>query len=332
MPDRLGMERKAKAVPESLDGGKLGRERKLYLRELIARFGYLHALNWNLGEENTQSTEEVRDMAAFIAKTDPFPHPIVLHTFPPEQDAVYTPLLGKGSSLHGVSLQNSWSAAHQRTLKWIRESDKTGRAWVVCNDEQNPADLGVPPDEGYMGFDGKAVPKKGEDRAGVPYTRHDIRKHTLWGTLTAGGAGVEYYFGYRLAQNDLVCEDFRSREKTWQSGKHALGFFRDHRIPVAEMTNADELVGNPKNTNGTTCLAKPGEIYVISRTKPGEVKLDLFKQTGEFTVAWFDPRNGGKLAPGSVAKVPSGGIVNLGTPPNSADEDWVILVLRGKPQ
>ena len=35
-----------------LDGGDMGRERRLYYRELIARFGHHLALNWNLGEEN----------------------------------------------------------------------------------------------------------------------------------------------------------------------------------------------------------------------------------------------------------------------------------------
>src|SRR5690606_8458592 len=38
--------------PASLDGGDLGPERKLYCRELVARFGHELALNWNLGEEN----------------------------------------------------------------------------------------------------------------------------------------------------------------------------------------------------------------------------------------------------------------------------------------
>ena len=42
-------------VVESLDGGNLGPERRLYLREMVARFGYVLALNWNLGEENTQT-------------------------------------------------------------------------------------------------------------------------------------------------------------------------------------------------------------------------------------------------------------------------------------
>ena len=31
----------------------------------------------------------------------------------------------------------------------------------------------------------------------------------------AGGAGVEYYFGYSLPENDLLCEDFRSRDRSW---------------------------------------------------------------------------------------------------------------------
>jgi len=34
-----------------LDNGELGPQRKLYYRELIARFGHHLALNWNLGEE-----------------------------------------------------------------------------------------------------------------------------------------------------------------------------------------------------------------------------------------------------------------------------------------
>ena len=188
-------------VGVALDGGRVGAERKLYLRELIARYGHHLALNWNLGEENTQSSDEQRQMAKYIVDTDPYPHPVVVHTFPPQQDKIYTPLLGAGSVLHGASLQNSWNVAHQRTLKWVGESAKAGRPWVVCNDEQGPAGLGVPPDKGYAGHDGVAVDKKEPDKKG--YTADDIRKRTLWGTLTAGGAGVEYYFGYQLPPERL---------------------------------------------------------------------------------------------------------------------------------
>lgn len=54
---------KKKRVPESLDGGDLGPQRKLYCRELIARFGHNLALNWNLGEENTQSLAQQQAFA-----------------------------------------------------------------------------------------------------------------------------------------------------------------------------------------------------------------------------------------------------------------------------
>jgi hypothetical protein len=48
------------------------------------------------------------------------------------------------------------SQAHQRTLRWVTESD-SGRPWIVANDEQNPADMGVPPDPGYAGHSGEAI-------------------------------------------------------------------------------------------------------------------------------------------------------------------------------
>ena len=133
-------------VPESLDGGNLGIERKLYLRELIARFGYEPALNWNLGEENTQTPEQQKAMAAYVHDTDPYDHHIVIHTYPDWQDRVYDKLLGSQSALTGASLQNHWSTVHQRTLKWINESVQSGKPWVVANDEQNPHYTGVPPD------------------------------------------------------------------------------------------------------------------------------------------------------------------------------------------
>jgi hypothetical protein len=283
-------------------------------------------LNWNLGEENTQSPDEQRDMAKYIVSMDPYPHPVVVHTFPHQQDQGYLPLLGRDSSIHGASLQNSWNSAHQRTLKWLKESAKAGQPWVVCNDEQGPASLGVPPDEGYAGFNGIALDAKETSKEG--YTAHDIRKFTLWGTLTAGGGGVEYYFGYALPQNDLVCEDFRSRDRSWDYGRIALAFFREHRIPIIEMTNADELIGNPNNDNTRYCLAKPGHIYVVYLPHGGPSDLDLSRVTGQFQVDWYDPRRGGPLRQGEVTTLTAGGVRSLGRPPAEPSQDWVALIRK----
>ncbi len=307
-------------VAAALDGGALGPERRLYCRELIARFAHELALNWNLGEENTQSAEEQRAMAEFIRATDPYGHHIVVHTYPDWQDRVYPALLGSKSALTGASLQNGWDAAHRRTLLWVRESAKAGRPWVVANDEQNPANLGVPPDPGYEGFGGTA----GKD--GKRYTLDDIRALTLWGTLTAGGAGVEYYFGYELPANDLVCQDWRSRDKSWDHCRIALEFFAG--LPFPEMRNADELAGNPKNDNARYCFAKPGEVYVVYLPRGGAVELDLGDATGTFAVGWFDPRSGGALRDGSVRSVTGPGKAALGEPPADPARDWVVLVRK----
>jgi Domain of unknown function (DUF5060)/Putative collagen-binding domain of a collagenase len=332
--NRLGPNRKEIIVAESLDGGKLGPERKLYCRELIARFGHALALNWNIGEENTQSSDEIRDMAKYLHDTDPYRHNIVVHTFPPQQDLVYQPLLGDKSLLTGVSLQNSWSSVHQRTLHWVNESTAAGRVWVVPNDEQNPASLGVPCDPGYKGHDGIALEKKPSGSAAEgfvaskPYTLHDIRKLTLWGNLMAGGAGVEYYFGYQLPENDLVLQDFRSRDKSWDYCRIALAFLSEYRIPLGEMVNANALVGNPKNDNSKYCLAKTGEFYLVYLPSGGTTELDLRDASGDFNIMWFNPRNGGDLVAGEIKLVRGGSSKTLSHPPTDADQDWIIIIRR----
>jgi hypothetical protein len=320
--NRRGQGQQQAVVPESLDGGRLGPERKLYCRELVARFSHALALNWNIGEENTQSPEEQRDMIRYLQQIDPYRHLIVLHTYPNQQDKVYAELLGDRSLLSGASLQNPWDTAHQRTLKWIRESARAGRPWVVANDEQNPASHGVPPDPGYQGHDGWA------EQAGKKYNLHDIRKLGLWGTLMAGGAGVEYYFGYTLPQNDLVCEDFRSRDQSWDYCRIAIGFFHEHRVPFWDMRCSDELVGNPRHENSRYCLAKSGECYLVYLPQGGAAELDLSDVSGRFSVAWFNPRTGGALVQTDAKEVQGGGKAPLGEPPADAHEDWLVLVRR----
>jgi hypothetical protein len=259
-------------------------------------------------------------MAQYFYDTDPYKHHLVVHTFPDWQDRVYPELLGEKSALTGASLQNSWSQAHQKTLKWVRLSAEAGKPWVVANDEQNPADMGVPPDPGYQGHNGVAI------QGGKPYTLDDVRQLCLWGTLMAGGAGVEYYFGYKLPQNDLACQDWRSRDQSWEYCNIALGFFRNQIIPFWDMKNADALVGNPKNDNSKFCLAKVGEVYLVYLPRGGTTKLDLGPVDKSYSVQWFNPRQGGKLLQGSVQTVRGNQKVSLGHPPVDPDRDWAILV------
>ena len=144
----------------------------------------------------------------------------------------------------------------------------------------------------------------------------------------AGGAGVEYFFGYQLPQNDLMCEDFRSRDKSWDYCRIAIDFFRENRIPFWEMRNANALIGNEKNDNSKYCLAKPGELYLVYLPKGGTTELDLTGASGEFAVQWFNPRQGGALAAGAVKSVAGGAKVSVGQPPADAGADWLVVVRK----
>nr|WP_255712663.1 DUF5060 domain-containing protein [Rhodopirellula sp. JC740] len=309
--------------PESLDGGKLGPQRKLYLREMIARFGHNLALNWNLSEETTQTTDEHLAMLNYIEAMDPYGHHRVLHTYPSQQDQKYDPLLGDKSNLTGVSLQNSHiKDTHWQTVKWSEKARSAGKPWVVAFDESGSAAHGQCPDLGYRGYDGR-------DKTGkMTYTQHEVRKQTLWGNFMGGGGGVEYYFGYQYEENDLKCEDWRSRDQSWDYCRIAIEFFQNNDIPFWSMINADELVGNSDHGNSKYCLAKSGEVYVVYLADGGTTSIDLSEADGEFQVHWYNPRIGGELQTGSIPAVAAGQSVLIGNPPSDEDQDWAILLRK----
>lgn len=311
-------------VPECLDGGNLGQQRKLYCRELIARFGHNLALNWNLGEENTQTTQQQKDMINYINAMDPYDHLIVVHTFPDQQDRVYKPLLGDASKLTGASLQNSsLQTTHQQTVKWVEASERAGKPWVVAFDESGSAAHAQSPDLGYKGFDGT------DNTGKKTHNQHDVRKQTLWGTLMAGGAGNEYYFGYRYAENDIVCEDWRSRDQSWDYCRIALNFFHDENIPFWEMKNMDELIDNPTHGPEKFCLAKPGSIYLVYLPSGGTTELDL---SGDdeipFQVQWLNPQTGGALVTGNVSSINGGRKLKITAPESDSADDWLAVIRR----
>ena len=293
-----------------LDGGELGPERKLYYRMLIARFGYHLALNWNLGEENTNTEQQRKAFAQFFADHDPYRHHVVLHTYPGQQESVYEPLLGSGSALTGASIQIGWNRVYDETKAWVERSRAAGRPWVVANDEQNSANVGVPPYVGYVD------PATGEAFAGTSVTHDDIRRETLWGNLMAGGAGVEYYFGYQLPQSDLTAQDYRSRDGMWDYTRYALEFFGEG-LPLAALRP-----DNGRATRGRV-LGDGRTAFVVQLPSGGTADLTL--PDGTFTLQWFDPRTG-RFA-GGATTLAGGGARSLGPPPSSPDADWVARVL-----
>jgi len=290
-----------------LDGGDLGTERKLYYRELVARFAHHLALNWNLGEEiNNATTDQKKSWAQYFFDTDPYHHHIVIHN-----GANHYDLMGPGSKLTGFSLQTNnadFSNVHSQTLNYIDLADAAGKPWAVACDEPGDASHALRPD----------------DDAGTSH--EDGRKNGLWGNMMAGGWGTEWYFGYNHAESDLTCEDWRSRDTFWDYGRYALEFFQNNAVPFWNMTNDDAA------TSADYMLVAPGETDILVYTKDASTTetVDL-GVAAEYTVKWYDPRNGGALQDGSLTTVTGAGTVSIGDPPGgAAADDWVVwLELSG---
>lgn len=284
-----------------LDGGALGTQRKLYYRELIARFAHHLAVVWNLGEENTNTDAQRKAYAAYIRKTDPYNHPITVHNVPDTYSTTYTPLLGF-PALEGPSLQiANPSDVYSVTSDWVAKSKAAGRPWVVTVDEIGPASVGVAPD------------------SSDPY--HDlVRQSVLWGNLMAGGAGVEWYFGYAYPNHDLNAEDWRSRDRMWDMTRDALRFFRQLPLPALQDCNA------AVSGSGVRCTGKPGEVYVIELPNGGTTSLNVTQHSGTFLVKWFNPREGGALQNGTITSISGSAIQSIGLPPTQQSSHWVALV------
>gem|GEM_PF-598333 len=289
--------------------GGLTTQRKLYYRELIARFGHHNAIVWNLGEENTNTTKERKDFANYIREIDPYDHAIAMHTFPGDYAQEYTPLLGF-ENFEIVSLQTKpVYPSHIETNTWITQSAQAGRQWIAYVDEIGPAIDGVLPDS-------------------VDPNHDTPRMEDLWGNLMAGGAGVEWYFGYAQPHNDVALEDFRSRDKMWDQSLYAADFFRNH-LPFWAMEQMDNIT--PDSTDYVYGLE--GEIFAnYVRDSIGTLQINLGSTPDTYSVQWYNPRAGGALQTGTVTTVvANGGLVNIGHAPSDLSKDWVALLVRQGP-
>ncbi len=291
-----------------LGGGPgLNEARKLYLRELAARFGHHLALIWNLGEENDTPHADRLEIAAFLRSSDPNGHPITVHTHNTRALRTYTGLVGS-RLFSATSIQGRMEATNHETVMLRMRTAASGVPWAIFHDEQTHASVGVMPDS--------------HDPA------HDKpRKHQLWGNLMGGGSGVEWYFGYQYPHMDLNCEDWRSRDRMWDQTRHALEFFREH-LPFWEMWPANGLAPG----RDAFVFAKEGEIYAAYIPEAGRTRLAV--APGSYTLHWYDPRNGGDLVPDRDATVQADqgrmrreGGVEL-SPPSAPGKDWVALLRR----
>ena len=280
------------------DNGTLGVQRKLYYRELIARFGYLLAIKWNLSEENDFSDGNLRAFADYIGALDWANHPLTFHIKPNQIDR-YNSVLGD-ARFDTTSIQYNPNNADNFVETMRTRSSNNGRPWVIDLDENNPAGSGL-----------------------TDSNANDLRKRTLYDTYFSGG-NIEWYFGYHNLPlgGDMRTEDFRTREEMYRYMWYARRFMQDN-LPFWEMQPNDNLLsGEDGAFGGGEVFFKAGEVYAVYLPDASPAGT-LNVAQGSYKKRWFNPRNG--QFTGAETDV-SGGSISLGSPPNNAGQDWVVLI------
>ncbi|MGJ8635049.1 MAG: putative collagen-binding domain-containing protein, partial [Luteolibacter sp.] len=185
---------------------------------------------------------------------------------------------------------------HDEVRKWYDLSAESGHPWVIAIDEP---------------WFGK---KRPENLVDV------LRKEVIWGGALAGGH-MEFYAG----SDDVKHIPYRSYEDCWTAMGHAAKFMNENlAMEIAGMKPNDDLAVGEDNW----AMADEGKTYLLYLKNGGEAKVDLSGSPDmEFSVQWFNPRDGGNLIKGTPAIVDGAPeSLSLGNPPDSIEEDWVVLL------
>lgn len=287
---------------EELDGATLGVERKLFYRELVARFGHHNALFWNIAEEynynpggNPQalalSPATVMAFADHLRSIDPYDHPITVHNW--DNTSSWDPFFGEAPfDATSMQLNPADFDVESKIEGWRNQSASAGRPIMISVDEFHRT---------------------------TESNLADQRRDFLWPILLSGGH-LEF-----IIDGTRSIDDFTPYHDLWRWSGYARSFM-EANLPYWEMSPNDALLSGESGDDGEV-FAKTGSVYAVylpDSTATGS--LNLSGTSGSFTQRWFDPRSG--TFAGSATTVSGGGAVVLGAPPSGIGEDWVVLIER----
>ena len=290
-------------------GAELTTERKLFYREMVARFGHHNAILWNLCEEYNIGgldlrPQNVKAFAGYLRELDPYDHPITVH-HAGDPVKVWSPFLGDARfSITSLQIGNRDIEPVIETFR--RLSRAAGCPLPVAIDEFTVTT---------------------HDKPWLPeYDAEALRREKLWPAYLSGGQ-VEF-----ILSELLDTQDFRKYEDLWRYTWQARRFLEEN-LPFWEMEPADDLLEGESVFQGRTSshdgqvFAKAGTCYALYFPAAEETgTLDLTDAPGRLVQQWYNPRTG-QFA-GSREIVAGGGKVRIGPPPEDREKDWTLLLKR----
>lgn len=299
-----------RANKTELDGAKLQVERKLFYREMIARFGHHNGIMWNICEEyNGEGFTEsrVRDFAAYIKAIDPYDHPLTVHNQPYQTNGQWLFYGEKNLDLTSIQRAGVEGFAVSRFVEENRNKARNSGKIVPISIDEN---LFVTAED----TDSRELVDMGGWSAwhcGQTY----VRKHMIYPVYFSGGHQEHILSG------TLATDDFSLMERFWGYLWNARKFMEEN-LPFWEMEPHDELLS--KSNGHGDVFAKPGEIYAIYLPNGGSGAVDLTHAGDWFEGKWYNPRTG--RFEGGIIDIKGGVRSGFGAPPADTDNDWVLLI------
>lgn len=307
------------ANKKELDNAELGTERKLYYREMIARFSHCNALEWNISEEYDippfpLKPDLVMEFARYIREVDSYDHPVTVHNC---YATGFDPFIGK-VPFDLTSFQYYPEQKHTKIYygygeiaeKLRREAGENGRPIAIFFDEFCQA---------------SRKDDDAHDPTGFPFLSGQsfIRKEMIWPLFLSGDGGIEFISGDLLS-----LDDFRIHEPLWNYAWYARKFMEEN-LPLGEMEPVDYLLNNEGSGyyEDGQVFAKSGVCYAVylpDATLPG--MLNLHGDQNEFRLRWYNPRTG--EFEGEEQIIQGGKDIQFGLPPSSSGDDWVVLLQK----
>ena len=234
------------------DSAWKGYDHRRYYREIIARFGYLPALIFNLGEEHnenyrlSQALEYMRQLAGI----DPYDHPRGIHNVNrPNNEYV------DAEQVDFTAIQTG-SPGSRKGMERALEHNRMARDWIQRCVTRKRRVL-------VASFD-EARPE--EDRRG-------------WWSVYLGGGVWETH----------VRQPYDRPLSAWEPAWTQLGGARAfmETLPFWEMEPRNDLVKDGR----AFCLAKAGEAYALYLPAGGSVFVELSPNV-DYEYGWWNPAGG----------------------------------------
>jgi hypothetical protein len=223
-----------------------------YYREMIARFGYLPALLFNLGEEHNENYSLSRALAlmALLDEIDPYDHPRGIHNVNRVTDEYVD-----APQLHFTAIQTGSPTTrrsreeglkhNQMAIDWIERCRARGRRVLM------------------VGFD---------------EGRPEEERSAWWSAYLGGGVWEAH-----------ILPPYDRPHSSWEPVWTELGGTRAfmESLPFWQMQPHNDLI----KSGQAFCLADPGNAYALYLPAGGTVTIRL-RPDASYEYAWWNPING----------------------------------------